>query len=106
MQPASDRRKHHQDVAIELVDSPDAENSIAWAEGKLIFDNRPLGDIVEEFNRYNTKKLKLASASLAQLQLSGVFNSHDPDSLVDYLALMRAIEVDNRPDGTRVISEK
>jgi transmembrane sensor len=71
----------------------DTERVIAWTERRLIFDNARLADVVAEFNRYNTGKLEVRDPELAGLRLSGVFQAHDPASLIEFLQISRSIRV-------------
>ena len=75
----------------------------AWTERRLIFEATPLADIVAQFNRYNTNQLRLADAQLSRLELSGVFGSNDPESLIEFLHRVQDIAVAEQPDGTLVI---
>ncbi len=79
------------------------EKAVAWTDRRLIFENTRLEDVLAEFNRYNTQKLSVSDPTLAALQLNGVFESHDPDSLLQYLE--RAYGVRVRDDGSRRIVE-
>ena len=54
----------------------------SWREGSLVFENRPLGSIVEEMNRYSTRKVHIADARLAATPLSGRFKSGDVSGFV------------------------
>lgn len=59
------------------IEAHDAAELATWREGRLVFDNRPLGSIVEEMNRYSTRKIRIADAALAAKPLSGRFKSGD-----------------------------
>ena len=48
-----------------------------WREGRLVFDNRPLGSIVDEMNRYSARKVRITDPALAATPLSGRFKSGD-----------------------------
>lgn len=48
-----------------------------WREGRLVFDNRPLGSIVDEMNRYSSRKVQITDPALASTPLSGRFKSGD-----------------------------
>ncbi|MBA4012063.1 MAG: iron dicitrate transport regulator FecR [Phenylobacterium sp.] len=49
----------------------------SWREGSLVFENRPLASIVQEMNRYSTRKIRIADADLAATPLSGRFKTGD-----------------------------
>ncbi len=76
----------------------------AWTERRLVFDTVTLSGIVAEFNRYNPQRLEIDDPELAELPLSGVFKSNDPDSLIQFLAHIDEIRIIMRPDGSRVIA--
>ncbi|HLA73565.1 MAG TPA: FecR domain-containing protein [Steroidobacteraceae bacterium] len=68
---------------------PDAvvSNAIAWQMNRLVFQNAPLSEIVEAFNRQNrTSQLRLEGVDGAAHRLDGIFNANDPDALADLLS--------------------
>jgi len=54
----------------------------SWRDGRLVFENRPLGSIVEEMNRYSQRKVSIADPALAATPLSGRFKSGDVTGFV------------------------
>lgn len=79
------------------------EKAVAWTDRRLIFENTALAEVLAEFNRYNTRKLRVSDPALAALELNGVFESHDPDSLLQYLERAHGVRV--RDDGSQRILE-
>lgn len=74
-----------------------AEQSLAWRDGKLIFINRSLADIVIDLNRYSRKPISIESKDVRSLRFTGVIVVADMD---DWLrALERSLPV-------RVIEEE
>lgn len=63
----------------------DPSVATAWTQRKLIFDGTPLGEVVEEFNRYNEQQIILASEELARVRISASFSSVDSRRLVQFL---------------------
>ena len=53
---------------------------LTWRERSLAFSGETLEEVVEEFNRYNRKKLVVEDRSTQELQVAGAFPSTDPDS--------------------------
>lgn len=76
----------------------DVAAATAWTQRRLVFDASTLAEVIEEFNRYNTRRLVLRDASLARFPISGSFSSTDPSSLVHFLELQPGIRVTAR-DG-------
>lgn len=87
---------------IETITVASLEPVTAWTARRLVFDSTPLSDIVQQFNRYNHKRLVLDDASLASLELSGVFGSNDPESLVLFLQRIADVEVVTSSDGSEI----
>ena len=88
------------DIRTEQVKT---EKVVAWTERRLVFEGETLANIVAEFNRYNLNRLEVTDPAIASIELSAVFGSNDPDSLLEYLTTVEAVEVERRADGTRVI---
>lgn len=77
------------------------ESVVAWTERRLVFRNEPLVDAIAEFNRYRAEPLVVDDAQLATLKISGVFDSSDPDSLIEYLKSFETVKVE-RPRDERL----
>jgi transmembrane sensor len=80
----------------------DSSRELAWAEGRLIFDNEPISSVIERFNRYNHVQLHVDDPGLAQRPISGVFTASDPDSFIAFL--QNVISVHAVRDGTQDIT--
>jgi transmembrane sensor len=63
----------------------DPKSIAPWRYGQLVLDDAPLGDIVEDLNRYGGPQIVLADPSLANIRISGVFHTGRPDLLVEAL---------------------
>jgi transmembrane sensor len=63
---------------LDAVESVDAEAETAWRRGKLIFVDRPLGEVVSELNRYHRGHIRIVDSSLRSYRVSGVFETKDP----------------------------
>lgn len=64
----------------------DAENATAWRRGKLIFQDKPLGEVIASLGHYH-RGLFLAAPSIRDRRVSGVFSTAKP------LEALRAIEL-------------
>jgi transmembrane sensor len=80
----------------------DAAASTTWTERTLTFDNAPLSDVVEEFNRYNAKQIVLTDATLESLRISGVFAATKPISLLRFLSEQMQLNVIATTDQIRI----
>lgn len=62
------------------------EFETAWREGRLVFDNRPLGEVVEELNRYRNGRIVIRGEALAKRRVSGIFKVSDAAGAVSRVA--------------------
>jgi transmembrane sensor len=75
----------------------------AWVQKRLIFEETPLGDVAEEFNRYNRRPLTIDDRELQKIKISGVYSSTDPASLINFLRSQSTIHVVETENQVRVI---
>lgn len=73
-------------VSVSRVDPQVLARRLAWTSGRLEFRGESLGEAVEEFNRYNRRRIRLSAESLGELRVGGSFNATDPESFADALA--------------------
>jgi transmembrane sensor len=71
--------------ATDRARSVDTERALAWTEGRLVFENETLADVVAEFNRYNRTQLRIADPELAARRISGVFEATDTETLLAFI---------------------
>lgn len=56
----------------------DADAATAWRRGKLIFVDRPLGEVITELNRYHSGRIQIIDGSISSHPVSGVFDTGNP----------------------------
>lgn len=60
---------------ISTVSTIDADTATAWRRGKLIVTDRPLGEVIEELNRYHAGLIRITDAAIREQRVSGVFDT-------------------------------
>lgn len=83
--------------AVSAVDTVNVTDVQAWRQGRLVFSNTALSDVIAEIQRYRKGEIRLGDASLATLRLSGVYDARDVEALLD--ALPRALPIVVRRDA-------
>jgi transmembrane sensor len=76
----------------------DVEAAIAWTQKRLVFEDTPLVDVAEEFNRYNVRRLVIRDERLQRMGISGLYSSTDPSALIAFLRLQPGIVVTETDD--------
>ncbi len=85
--------------------SVDADKIIAWKEGKLIFINEPLGEVIKELNRRYNINIIIKGTELKEYTYLATFEDESLDEVIKLLKLSAPIEVkdlgrERKPDGT------
>ena len=81
----------------------DTVAATAWVQKRLIFEETPLSQVAEEFNRYNRRPLAIDDGELRTLKISGVYSSTDPASLINFLRNQNSIRVIETENQVRVV---
>jgi len=78
------------------VRNVDSRKELAWAEGRLIFEDDSVSRVIDAFNRYNRLQLRVTDAALAARPVSGVFSASDPESFVAFVQSVARVQVVRR----------
>ena len=76
----------------------------AWTKRQLVFQRRPLGEIAEEFNRYNTGRVDIRTPELRRQEVTAVFRSDDVSSFVAVLAGLPGVHVSADGAGGYIVT--
>lgn len=96
---AGQQTNAHPDAGLEPIHSANVDNLLAWTRGKVIFNDAPLGYVIEEMNRYLDRPARLQAPALAQHHVSGVFNVDDPQAMINALPAIAPVRLARNPDG-------
>jgi len=83
---------------VSIREVSDVRDTVAWRERRLIFRERTLQQIVNEFNRYRTNPIRLEGSAAMERVYTGVFDADDADSLVQVLARDPSLVVERSGD--------
>jgi len=75
------------------VHAVDSGRALAWADGRLIFENSSVANAIQQFNRYNRIQIVVNDANLAHRPISGVFSAADPESFAAFLQSVARVRV-------------
>jgi transmembrane sensor len=74
----------------------------AWLEQKIVFERRPLGEIADEFNRYNAVPFTIDDPALRRVLISGTFAASDTDSFAAFLQTLTGVRVERLPAAFKI----
>jgi transmembrane sensor len=83
----------------------DVATAIAWTQRKLVFEHRHLGEVAEEFNRYNRQIIEIRSAELREQEVTGVFQANDPASFLTFVAGFPGVTIERSADRVVVTQQ-
>ncbi|MEY2151266.1 MULTISPECIES: FecR family protein [Rhodanobacter] len=83
---------------ISPVQPADLQAAEGWTEGKLFVHDWKLPDLLAEMNRYNRTQVSIGDPALDAIRISGVFDSHDPHTMLQLL--QRGWPIRARADGS------
>lgn len=92
-------------VTERAIPTPKKTNIVAataWTQRELVFDASPLSDVVDGFNRYNTRQLIIEDPDLENFHVSGVYSSTDPASLIRFLREQPGVRVIETNQDVRI----
>jgi transmembrane sensor len=81
--------------------APRVERSLAWREGLLEFDQTPLVEAAQEFNRYNERKL-IVTGQAGGILIGGSFKSGNEEAFVRLLHDAYGLKVESTPREIRI----
>lgn len=81
----------------------DADAAAAWRNGRFIFKNTPLDDVIAGMNRQHPRRIELADPALARLHVSGAFNIEDRTGLLRALETLYSLRATDEGDVTRLV---
>lgn len=97
---AGDRAVYDQ-ARGELLRSRVAEDDVAsWRSGRLIFQQLPLAQLLDELSQYRAAPVSLGDASLAARKVSGSVDLARPDDFLAALPAMLPVRLEHLGDGS------
>jgi transmembrane sensor len=86
-------------LAVVAMTRAKVEAHDAWRTNMLIFDDTPLRDIVDEFNRYNRRKLQISNPSIGGVLIGGRYRPRDVEGFLLNLSEVMKVRVVEKPSS-------
>jgi transmembrane sensor len=77
----------------------DPRGVTGWAEGRILFEDTPLPQALEEINRYLPTPVRIGDSALANVKINGMFRTDQPMSFVRALTSYLPVELRNDAAG-------
>lgn len=82
----------------------DADVASGWRRGVLIFNDRPLSEVVREINRYRAGRLILTNSRLASHTVNAIFRLDRLEVAPEQMKIVAGAEVTSLPGGIVLLS--
>ncbi len=70
----------------------DSEYMLGWLNGKIVFNNTPLGEITKELERNYNIKIELTSPEINEISLTGTFENEKIDTVLTKICLALSLK--------------
>lgn len=90
MLTAGERISYSAQGGLSAITAIDIAAETAWTTDEMIFDERPLGEVVQEIGRYHPGEIRVLDPRLSERKISGRFSVHDRE------AFLRAVKAATR----------
>jgi transmembrane sensor len=74
------------------------DDDVAWLNGRLVFRETPMSEVVSALHRWYGIELRLAGPSLADRHLTATFSGESPDRVLEVLHLALGADIERRGD--------
>lgn len=88
----------------QIVHNVDVGAATAWRQGRIIFNNTPLGEAVRRLNRYSRIQLRIEGPALEQERINGVFELGDAMVFAEAMQSSLAVTVRQSNPGELILS--
>ena len=86
-----------------LVAAADVHRAVTWKSGIVEFAGEPLSEAVAEMNRYTENPIRIADPAIANLRVSGVFRTGEPELFAHMVSEVIPVTAERGPNGTTVL---
>ena len=71
----------------------DLDQALGWAQHRIVFERRPVGEVAAEFNCYGEIPVEIEDAALRAPPVSGPFDAADTELFVAFLETLPGVRV-------------
>jgi len=91
------------DTALSAATSIDTARALAWREGRIVFENRPLSQVIDELRRYHAGPILVMDSRLDRLAITGNYRLDDIDGAVRTIADAAGLAMTRLPGGIVIL---
>src|SRR5699024_7323890 len=96
-----DRVRVENSGQVTSFEAVNLRQALAWTQGRIAFDNRPVALVAAQFNRYNDVQIDVEDRGVGALRISGEFDVHSVSAFTAFLGSLSGVAT--RRHGDTVI---
>ncbi|ABD87534.1 FecR family protein [Rhodopseudomonas palustris] len=81
----------------------DIASSLAWLDGRIVFNDRPLRQVLDEVKRYYPRPVLIADRRIGDVTVSGSYRLANPEGTIRSLAMAAGATVTRIPGGLLIL---
>ncbi|MFF7062669.1 FecR domain-containing protein [Pseudomonas sp. NPDC008258] len=85
---------------LQPLAAADLERITAWQRQRLVFARTPLSQALAQIQRYRVAVIELEGQGLADLSITGTFDTRNVETLLDLLPRILPVSLSRGPDGS------
>ncbi len=89
-------------LILKTLPEPQLEHLLAWQQNRIVFENTPLGEAVDQVNRYSKTPFILTDPALQEIRISGSFSTLDMPVFARSLELGFALKIRQSAHGLEI----
>ncbi len=90
-------------TALSAVRKTDTATSLAWLQGRVVFQDQPFGTVLKQLGRYYGHSIVVTDGRLEGLRVNGNYRLDDPERIVRSLATATGAAVTRLPGGILIL---
>lgn len=84
------------EVTVDRVGRAEIDHELGWQSTRLVFNNTPLDEVIDGFNRFNQHRLTLGDPKLKERTLTGEFRADNREGFVRLLRASVDVKAEER----------
>lgn len=88
------------------LDMPILDQVFAWKRGEVVFDETPLGEAVDDMNRYGRVQLAIEDLEARALKVSGIFRAGDSEAFAMAVGHVHNLAISHTSDRLGIALRK
>ena len=91
--------EHRDGVAASTIRTTDPDQSFSWRSGRIVYDDRPLVEVVADLNRYFATPIRLGDPAVGRIRFTGVIVIDSEDVVVRRLQGLLPVRIEQSQDA-------